>query len=306
MLLLLGCQDYGLVEQKGEPPEGGADTAFFPDTGSDVTAHADLGYSAMWQRHDWGQESPTCTFSLAFHAPDDPEPEPSSGQRIEYPTEPGTCVYTAFDETANTPSAPLSDYGSLDAGTVELSDEEGALPLTRRDDAEGYKYTYTDCDAWPFGRAFDLVVAEPPGGLPPLHARALVPLSPHIEGEPPAALDAAGYLRHTAGTDLRLDWSVGDTPPVGAPRTLLLLRHFRGSEAVLFEALACMPTEAGTITVPADTLAAFTVDTEGGDTWIAAQVDAAWYADEEDTSWGDIRRAWSVTTWGGEMLVLGP
>lgn len=307
MLFLFGCQDYGLSHSDKAPAEAGDTAAAAPDTGAADAALAELSFSAAWELQNWGGGPPSCVFSLAFHAPGDTASS-TPGQVVEYPEEPGTCVYTAFAPEDTPGSAPRSVAGSVDAGAVVLRDSIGDLALVRTADEDGYSYALTDCDAasWPFGRLLGVFADAPPDGLPALGEDALLPIAPWTEGAQPDAPLEGGFLLLETGSDLRLDWSSGAVPAAGEERTLLVLRHFRGSEATLFEALACMPDEAGTITVPADVLASFSPDTEGGETWIAAQVDTSWFATEAATGWGDVRRASSMSTWGGRMLRLEP
>ncbi len=314
-LLLVGC--HALPELD----EGKLDETGLEDTAS-PTLHArvTMAFSVALQRGDWGDSVTRCQVEVAFleEGQHDGLFDSDGGSEITLPSTPGSCAYTSFADVE--PALGLwTVRGTRRAeDSIWLHGDDGALELTLGTDETGrYTYSLPDCDehSFPFAQVLDLEVPgwSGPDGLTSFSAPEAFAVGPDMAITSMShSPDERGWVVVPAGDDISLVWSYDDALPTVdgeavAHTPYVMLRNMHPAVEDPIEALACLPSVTGTVTISAADLAQLTPtdDPESGDPFVAFQVDAWYEGPEFQTPWRSSSRVLSVVTEGG-IVVLEP
>ncbi len=304
LALAAGCRDFHLGAGKGV------------DTGVEAEV-ADASVNLIFQYSNFGDDTGKCSFDVAFYTveEDDGYGDGGTGQTITMPSDAGTCAFTELDPDDPGTGGSMTVQGTLDAGPELQATNADISLLLAREEADGGALTYhlDDCtrDTFPFGQTLSLSGIGVPGEIPAFNLRDVISVGPDIHQQVPAPDDLDnGVLPQSLSEPLEWDWEWGGPFPTTSEgeatvSEMFVLRNRRSSDDQIFEALSCMPTEDGALTVPPEELAQLTPDPGDDSTYASAQLDAYFAGAAADAPWGQVLRAQSLITLSG-ILRLSP
>ncbi len=327
VLVLLGatgCDDYLLGGGKGVPGGDSGSDGYNADTGSnggnggdtsgvvtnpEITSNASI--NVMLQYSGFGSDATNCMFDVAFYtvAGDDGYGSGGTAQMITMPTDPGTCAFTSFNPDDTGTGGSMTVLGTMDAGD-ELHASNGSfdLSLTKQTQSDGsIRYHWGACDqaSFPFAQALTLTGTGVDGGIAAFSLPDVIAVGPDITQVTPATsqLDL-GILPVSVSQPLDWAWAWSaafpstSEGPVGVSQTFVI-RNQRTSDNQLLEALACMPTHDGSMTISAADLSQLTPDPGDNSTYASAQVDTYFMGAPSVAPWGQTVRAQSLISISG-------
>lgn len=333
-LLGAGCQDYALSGLKEDADTLDTASSFDPAADAEETGpegegagegevvepaeeEANASINLIFQYSSFGNTAAGCVFDVAFYpvTEDDGYGSGGSAKTIDMPADPGTCAFTRFDPDDTGTGGSMTVRGTADAG-AELHAYNGSHDITlRRQESEDgtLRYRWEECahSTFPFAQTLSLRGDGEPGGIEAFDLPEVIAVGPDIIQNHPAEADLDRGILPTSLAepfDWEWEWSA-DFPttsegPVQVVQ-IFVIRNARSSDNQLLEALACMPTKDGELTVDPADLGQLTPDPGDDSTYGAAQLDTYFQGADADAPWGETLRAQSLISMSG-LLRLSP
>lgn len=307
LAMLAACQDY--------EPDPGKDDSGADDSATVATANASI--NLILQYTDFGNRAQSCYFGVAFYrvSEDDGYADGGTAQTITMPTEPGTCAFTLFDPDDTGMGGSMTVLGTLDAGPeLHAYNDAYNIELVREESEDGsLRYRWDACgrDGFPFAQTLSLRGAGVEGGIASFDLLDVIAVGPDlIQGFPRFSDVEDGVLPHSLSQPLDWEWSWSAPFPSTsegpvAMSEMFVIRNARSADNQILESLACMPSEAGALTVAPADLAQLTPDPGDHSIYANGQLDAFFYGAPSLAPWGQTLRAQSLISVSG-VLRLSP